>query len=177
MATRRASSKAAGGVVDTDRGWKAMKKRLGVSGSSVLGRRKIVKVGIQGSDATEAADENGVITTVVLAAVHEFGRLDGTIPERSFIRATVEKNRAGHIKLIRRLSRLVLLGKMTEEKALAIIGERVKSDIQAAMEDGLEPELAASTVRQKEREGKPPPHKPLIDTGHLKNAVTYDVVA
>ncbi len=164
-------------LTDTDRGWKAMKKRLGVSGTGILGRRKIVKVGIQGADASEPADENGVITTVVLAAVHEFGRLDGSIPERSFIRATVEKNRAEYIKLVRRLSRLVLLGKLTEKKALAIIGQQVMSDIQAAMEEGLEPGLAASTIRQKKRQGKKPPYKPLIDTGHLKNSVTYDVVA
>ena len=180
-------------ITDRDRGYRKLMRRAGVTPSSsgkkgalgglgkaslkgggIFGQRRVVKVGIQGAEATETV-EGDDITTVVLAAVHEFGRLDGTIPERSFIRATVDRNRAKYVALIKRLARLVLFGKLTDKKALAIIGERVASDIKAAFEQGLSPDLADSTKARKEREGKPPPYKPVLDTGHLKNSVTYVV--
>lgn len=192
MAARRQKT-ATPTVTDRDRGYAKLMGRAGVTPSSggkkaglgglgkasmkgrgIFGQRRVVKVGIQGSDAVEMV-EGDDITTVVLAAVHEFGRLDGTIPERSFIRATVDTNRTKYAILIKRLARLVLFGELTDRKALQIIGERVASDIKAAFERGLSPDLAESTKASKEQAGKPPPYKPVLDTGHLKNSITYVV--
>lgn len=159
-------------VLDKDTGWQ---KILDV----VRGPQPHVTVGIQGEDSGEIVDENGEITMVVLAGVHEFGREDGTIPSRSYIRATVDANREAYLALRKRLAGLVLAGKLTPKRALSLLGEKVKSDIQARMEAGLEPELAESTKRRRiqgeaEADGSRV-FKPLIDTGDLKRSITYQV--
>lgn len=159
-------------VIDKDTGWKRLMEL-------VRGPSPSVTVGIQGEDAGKVTDENGEITMVVLGGVHEFGREDGTIPSRSFIRSTVDANAEKYRALRKRLAGLVIAGKLDPKRALALLGEKVKSDIQGAMEAGLKPDLAESTKRARiqgeaEADGSRV-FKPLIDTGDLKRSISYQV--
>lgn len=159
-------------VKDTDKGWK---KLLAIARAPA----PVVAIGIQGEDAGKVADENGEITMVVLGGVHEFGREDGTIPSRSYIRSTVDNRKVEYAQLQKRLAGLVISGKLDVKRALGLLGEKVKSDIQGAMERGLEPPLAPSTIKGR-IQGKADAKgrrvfKPLIDTGQLKNSITYQV--
>lgn len=157
-------------VEDIDHGWAQM-----MEAASMAAKGPVVAVGIQGQDAGKTTDEHGEITMVVLGGVHEFGTQDQHIPSRSFIRWTVDDNKQKYEKLQARLLGLVLQGKLTVSRALGLLGQQVQSDIQRAFEQGLEPDLAESTKARRLQGDGSRVFKPLIDTGQLKQSITYEV--
>lgn len=155
------------GLRDIDRGWKALKARIsGVDKMSVT-------VGVQG--AKGAAMHAGGISNVRLAGVHEFGATITTpwgkivIPERSFIRSTMIENSKRYESLVKRMLNLILDGKLDAPKALALIGEKITSDMKRKIERGVPPANADSTIAAKGSS------TPLVDHGQLKNSITYEV--
>lgn len=157
-------------AIINDKRWRQIAKTAAALGG------KVVKVGIVGADADVPADEDG-ITIGRLAGVHEFGAAirmrNGTviiIPERSFIRATVAANRGAYSDLAAKFSARVLDGKMTEARALGLIGAKAASDMQKRIAAGIEPANADSTIARKGSS------KPLIDTGRLRQSITWAVV-
>jgi hypothetical protein len=54
-------------------------------------------------------------------------------------------------------------------KVLGLMGELIKGELQQSINDLTEPALAASTIARKGFD------KPLIDTSHLLNSITYKV--
>ncbi len=149
-------------VRDKDRGW----KKLGSMLKRQAHRGPHVKVGVLGPDA-EAAHADDNLTVVEVASFHEFGR--GNNPERSFIRSTFDGNRKAYATMMRKLADKVITGKMQPKMALGVVGMKVQSDIQKRIETGIAPPLKAATIARKRST------KPLIDTGQLKNSVTYQV--
>jgi hypothetical protein len=93
-----------------------------------------------------------------------------TIPERSFIRATVDKKRSEIAEMIQKLVGKLLDGGKPRD-LLGLLGLKVKSDMQASMENGLSPDLSPSTIAQRRNGGT----KPLIDTGALRNAIDFKI--
>lgn len=158
-----------GKVIDIDKGWRGILQRVVAAAQE----KKMVTVGIQGSEADE---DHGGISNVRLAGVHEFGAEIQTsrgvikIPERSFIRSTVDDN-AGYKEPIAALAGKVLIGALTAGKALALLGEKVSSDMKRKIEKGIDPPNAQSTIDAKGSK------KPLIDTAQMKNSITYEVKA
>jgi len=149
-------------VRDIDRGWKKhglTLRRQALGGPHVL-------VGVQGPEAT-AAHAESELTVAEVASYHEFGR--GNNPERSFIRETFDIKRLEMGMALRPLASQVVAGKMTARRALEIIGMKAQSDIQGRIEEGIDPPLKESTIKRKKSS------KPLIDTGQLKNSITYEV--
>lgn len=138
-------------------------------------RGPVVAVGVQGTNAQEIRDNEGVINGAVLAGVHEFGRQDGSIPERSFMRSTIDKMRSEIEQTQNRMFYLFLRGKLDARKALGLLGEKVKAAMQKSIEDGLEPELAESTKKRRRQGDGSGIFKPLLDTGQLRNSITYEV--
>ena len=136
--------------------------------------RAAVKVGVVGD---KAADEEDGITIARLAGVHEYGAAIQQrwgvlmIPERSFIRSTVAANN-NYASIIPKLAASVLDGKRTEAQALGIFGAKVSADMKATIARGIKPDVADSTQEAK----GPAKTKPLINTGRLINAITWDVV-
>ncbi len=106
---------------------------------------------------------------VDLAMVHEYGSRDGHIPERSFIRSSCDAKKKDHIKLIAKLQSKILAGHMSTKQALSIIGEVVAKDMVQTINQGIEPGLAAATIKRKGSS------KPLIDKGRLKGSITHEV--
>ncbi len=139
--------------------WQKMRKAFKKGGAVVL-------VGVQGRGATLNRDG---LTNVALATIHEFGVPESKIPERSFIRATIDANQAKYFRFIQKLSGKVILGEMSEERALNLLGLLVVSDIQARIEAGIEPDLKPATIARKGSS------TPLIDSGILKNSITHEV--
>ena len=115
----------------------------------------------------EVHDEH--FSMVDLAMVHEYGSRDGHIPERSFIRSTCDAKKKDHIKLIGKLHSKLLAGHLSTKQALSIIGEVVAKDMVQTINQGIEPGLAAATIKRKGSS------KPLIDTGRLKGCITHEV--
>ena len=148
-------------IRDKDRGYKRLLRRLRDS----TGRR-VVNVGIMGKEA--AAPRDGGVTNVQVATFHEFGI---GVPERSFIRAGVDENRRQIAVLQTRLAKGVVQGKLTQTKALEILGLDVRGKMQRKIESNIPPRLKQATI---DRKGS---SVALIDTGQLVNSITFEVGA
>jgi hypothetical protein len=148
--------KSKGELIDRDKGWRAMKKRVAQDAGTT------VSVGVQGADAD--ADHGG-ITMAQLAGVHEFG--SNNIPERSFLRFTILANQKRYLELMRQLGNGILIGRFDVPTALGIFGEQVVSDVKARITSNIAPALAPSTIQRKGSTTA------LIDTGRLLNSITW----
>jgi hypothetical protein len=145
-------------IVDKDRGFRALGERLRAAGE------RIVKVGIFGAAAS--ADHGG-LSNVDIGTIHEFGTDD--IPQRSFIRATVDESRPQIQELQRKLGRGVVKGTITEDRGLGVIGAAVVGMIQKRIADRIPPPLQPETIARKGSS------VPLIDTGQLRQSIAWEV--
>lgn len=150
-------------ITDTDRGFRDVLARLG--------EKARVRVGVL-TDAPKTGDdgEGGEATLLEIAGFHEFGAPGAKIPQRSFIRATVDEKAAEISAAIGAQARLVVLKRMPAATAIERVGALVKGLIQQRISAGIEPPNADSTI---ERKGS---SKPLVDTGQLRSSIAYAVV-
>lgn len=118
-----------------------------------------VKVGLP-KGSNDYPDGTSVI---MVGTVHEFGSPSRNIPQRSFLRATVQEKRRKYKKMFSKLAKKIIDGKLTSKQALNLVGLQVQTDVREKITDIKEPEL-------KHREGNP-----LIDTGHLRQSITFEV--
>lgn len=131
-----------------------------------------IVVGVMGGDS-ETYEDGMPITQV--AAINEFGTADGRVPPRPFLRTTLDERRGEIGALVERtMERLTnrKLGKpgAAAAKAAEIIGVFVQAAVQKKIVDLREPPNAPSTIAKKGSSN------PLIDTGQLRQAITYTVV-
>lgn len=160
-----------GKVTDKDRGAKSFSERIKALAASTAR----VRVGVL-ADAPkrEHAGEVGTaapksVTLIEVAGWHEFGAPDANIPQRSFIRGTVDEKRDEIARLEAVLLENVVTGKITEAQALDQLGAKVTGLIQTRMSQGIPPALAQSTIDRKKSS------VPLIDTGQLRSSITWEV--
>lgn len=106
---------------------------------------------------------NGV-SVILVALVHEFGSLIRNIPERSFLRAGIRRNAKKYQKLFKILAKESLDGNGDFLRGLSKIGLQAQTDVREEITNVKKPPL-------KSREGNP-----LVDTGHLRGSITYQVV-
>lgn len=147
-----------GKVTDTDHGAAALLARV-----RELSGGKRVRVGILTDEPKKAA----ALTLLEVAVVHEFG--GGHVPQRSFIRATIDAHKADIERLQFALAKQVLAGTITPDQALQQLGARVASWMQTRISDGIAPALKDATVKAKGSS------TPLVDTGQLFASVTWAV--
>lgn len=155
-----------------DRGWEAYQRRM----EHLRGGAAVVKVGVQGAQAA-ANHQDSSLTVATIATVHEFGKtihhpkLNRTtvIPERSFLRATIDQ----YATAIARRNVLLMQGyadgKFALESSLELLGQYVVGLIKQRIANGIAPPNSPYTTARKGSS------KPLIDTGQLRNAITYKV--
>ena len=106
-------------VVETDKGWAALKRTLARIPDKELA------VGIPG-----AIDLNARPLSVgSIGTVHEFGSLDGTIPERSFLRSTFDANVRKYTRSLSQQIRRAIERNAPQEAALFRLGEKVRQDV------------------------------------------------
>lgn len=147
-----------------DRGANALLRRLAKS-------REVARVGILDDSPKKARDgAGGRYSLVEVAAVHEFGAPAAGIPQRSFIRATVDLNAGEIARLQHATMTAVVQGKVTLRQGLDRIGMKVAAMMQKRIAAGIEPPNAASTIARKGSS------KPLVDTGQLRSSITWVVV-
>lgn len=133
------------------------------------GFRRIVRTMIQadGSEVSvgvqepQAGTDRGGITNAGVAAIHEFGAPSKNIPERSFIRSTVDENRNRYARLFDRVGRDAATGRQALG-ALFVAGEQVRADIVRKIQSGIPPPVKRGGT-------------PLIDTGLLLSSITTKV--
>lgn len=139
-------------IKDIDRGYSAFVK--GFEALDGLG----VTIGIHAEDGSELA---------VIAASHEFGT--NAIPERSFLRSTLDEQDGAYREATADAIRGVLDGKRSAQAALERLGQRVVRDVQGKIRSGIDPALSPTTIAAKGSS------KPLVDTGRLLRSITYQV--
>jgi phage gpG-like protein len=119
----------------------------------------LVKVGLP-KGSNDYPDGTSVI---MVGLVHEFGSPSRNIPQRSFLRSTVASNKREYKDIFKRLGKKIVDGKITKLEALKLLGLKVQTDVRDKITDIDSPEL-------KSRDGNP-----LVDTGHLRQSITYEV--
>lgn len=149
-----------------DRVWRQLKAKLAKAEGAE------VRVGVLASKGGDAEAAPGFPMTA-LATVHEYGSPRNGIPERSFIRSTFEA-KAGEVgKITERLARGFVEGKISLARAYEVLGTKGAAMVKATIASGphIPPPLKPATVKAKGSD------RPLVDTGALKNAISYEVVA
>lgn len=147
-------------TTDGKGGLEGLKKRVEKLG---LGR---VHVGIPGSateaDGTRIAD---------IAATHEFGDPSRGIPERSFLRASIIKNRKNYVKMARNGAKKVAAGTMESRMVYSLIGTQAQGDVWDYFILGRPNfvPLKPATIKRKGSSA------PLIDSGQMRQSITHIV--
>lgn len=156
-------------IIEKDRGYKALDRRIkGFRGD-------VVAVGVLES-TSEREGEDG-LTNVKLAGVHEYGREDGSIPERSWNRGWVDENVAQVRQWKRALAKKVLKGELTEKQALGQLGALVEAGMKGRIQSHIDPPLKESTKKaraSRHQHGKSG-DVPLYDFGLLINSIVHEV--
>lgn len=144
-------------VQEIDQGWDAIKDQVAkAKGSSV-------NVGIL-SDAQPHPDDGADMA--LIAAANEFGT--DTIPARPFLRGAFDANQRGLTQTASRLFGLIMEGKLTSRRALALMGEEHQGQVQEYLQALDTPPNAPRTVAQKGSSN------PLIDEGHLLESIRWE---
>jgi hypothetical protein len=91
------------------------------------------------------------------------------IPERSFMRSTLKEKKKEIIALQKKLLVKIRKGETTVEDALGLIGDFTAAAISQKIVKLRSPANTAATIKRKGSSN------PLIDTGQLKNSITYEV--
>lgn len=141
-----------------------------------LAQRSHVAVGFPGESAkAQKVDEahNG-LTNAKVAIINELGTAPGVeprIPARPFIGETVRRNKGKMQELASDLLHMIAKGEMSTRIALSRMGKDGADKVQATMVDSKTWAVpnAPMTVAKKKSS------TPLIDTGALRQAVTYKV--
>ena len=108
------------------------------------------------------------LTTAEIGFVHEFGSTDGTIPERSFIRSSLTgKSRKELLALSKKLLKKIADGSMEQKQALGLLGAAGADIISQKIVTLRSPANKAATIKAKGSSN------PLVDTGQLKNSITW----
>ena len=125
-----------------------------------------VKIGLP-KDASPYPDGTSVI---MVGLVNEFGSSDGKIPERSFLRAGISNNKAEFLKIWKnKLAKAILIERVKPRKVLGIIGQLAQAKVQEQIVEIKSPANAASTIDKKGSSN------PLIDKGHMRQSIRYEV--
>lgn len=95
------------------------------------------------------------------------------IPERSFIRSTFDENMDNWVAFFSKRIEMICMGQLTAKEAYSQLGAQIVGDIQKKMRNIKEPPL--SGVTKAARRGNS--DNPLIDTGQLRQHVTWRVVS
>lgn len=150
-----------------------------------------VLVGVPEDQSERQEEAPGGMTNAALAYIHDQGMPEQNIPQREFMRPGIEDIQD---EVTRRLKGMAKTAITETEDRMAqqatSLGLRAASSIKARINEGIPPPLAESTLAararkgrkgakdelQSRREGNPPSTasaKPLIDSGQLRNSITY----
>lgn len=120
--------------------------------------------------------DGGEPNYVMIASVHEFGAVINNgkaiinIPERSFLRSTFDEKEAEWYEFLKKQIVAVVKSNGKSKFVWEMLGTKMVADIQKKIRDLKEPPNAPSTIATKGSSS------PLIDTGGLRQRITYRVV-
>jgi len=136
-------------------------------------RQGYVKAGVLASDKER---EDGEVSNVDLAIIHEFGAPAANIPERSFVRSTFARNRDKYSAALKKLAENIFTHPRSAEDILGLVGAKMAADMKQTIADGIEPPNSPAVAARKAAKGRGPgAPKPLVDTGQLLNSISWEV--
>jgi len=139
-------------------------KNGGIEGLKKRTQPAVVKVGVLSGAGEHNKGEAGQ-TVAEIGWWNEFGTVN--IPARPVLGPTIRKNGKDYRRLMRRLMKDMLLGKVTNKVAQGKLGLLVQRDIQAAIVALRSPPNAPSTIKMKGSAN------PLIDTGQFRQSISW----
>jgi len=156
-----------GSVKSTDRGYNALLKRVFGFGRPQIAMGILEADAQKEHEAPEGADAKEHVTVLDVGTWNEFGT--DTVPARSFIRAWFDEASPAMRTALTALMKGVVAGTHTKEQILELLGQRGQGGIQKRIAQGIDPPNAPATVKAKGSS------KPLINSGQLRQSVTYAV--
>lgn len=126
-----------------------------------------VKVGFPRSKSTQSNIEKAVFNEFGTRGGASGGGWGGPIPERPFMRNAIRNNRGKYRQAMRTSAPKILKGLTTLRIVLQKLGILAQGDIQHEITTLMTPPNAPTTVILKGSS------KPLIDTGEMRQAVTW----
>lgn len=121
------------------------------------------------------------VSLALIARTLNYGRKEGTtlegvhypeIPPRPFMNLATENFNKKLPAILRQRLPALLSGKMSGRSFMVLLGQRAADEIKAAMLEGNWEPLAESTKKRRRHGGA----KPLIDTGTLKDSVSFELM-
>lgn len=157
-------------VIDRDLGYRAFRDLVRDSLGDVG-----VYVGIRADRGAEVIA--GEVTLAAIGTVHEFGSADGRIPQRSYLRSTVDERRREYAKALRAAADAALVEVVRSRRVnldavrrkFERVGAFAVGDVKRKITDLRTPPNAPSTIRRKGSDN------PLIDTGRLRASIDFEV--
>jgi hypothetical protein len=147
-------------IRDRDRGYKQLRER-----ARGLRAKHAVGVGITGTTGAQIA--SGELTVLDIGTIHEFGL--GRVPQRSFVRAWFDELAPKNKRRVMLIAQRVLKGQLSERRGLELLGLEFQASMQARITRGIAPPNAPATIAKKGSSTS------LIDTGQLRQAISYEV--
>lgn len=157
---------------EVDRGYEKLKQTL----AKISHGQNTVDVGLFGEGKvketarSKKSDKVSAPELVVIGATHEFGSPQKNIPERSYLRATLEEHKEEVTALFSQSVPELLLKGQDVKKFLDKIGVWFTGLVQKKIVTGPFEKLNQKTIDAKGSD------KPLIDTGRMRQSITYRVV-
>lgn len=136
---------------------------------------KNVLVGIPSDKSNRKAEvgEKADITNAELGYIHEYGAPEKNIPARPFLIPGVEEVKPQVIKYFKEAGKAAVEGNITQiEKYFHMAGLAAQNTVRAKINNGDFEPLSEVTLRLRRSRGRTGT-RPLIDTGQLRNSITY----
>ena len=131
--------------------------------SGQLASGKSVRVGF----LENATYSNGT-PVAMIAAIQDFGAPRAGIPPRPFFRNMIAAKKGEWPAAI---AKLLKANNNDAHKTLELVGQAVAGQLRQSIIDTNSPPLAPATIARKGFD------KPLVDTGHMLNSISYEVKA
>lgn len=145
----------------------------GTKYKAVLNRLAEMKLGVKAGLPAGATTTDGK-SIPEYAAYNEFGT--SRIPSRPFMRTTAKEHGTKWVATVASQTQGNSQTPAAWKRAMGLTGESMKADIQNTIQNGAWKPNAESTREAKKRKGKTEYDHPLMDTGQMLAAVTYEVV-
>jgi len=147
---------------------KIMRKRHKVLPKSIAGPSK-VKVGFPKSKASASNIEKAVWNEFGTRGGASGGGWGGPVPERPFMQNAMADNRGKYRDGMATAARKILIGDASMESTLSKLGIMARGDIQGEITSLSSPPNSPVTIALKGSSN------PLIDTGAMRQAVTWQI--
>lgn len=152
------------GFIKTDRLKEVLQSISGLVDKQVL-------VGIPDSSPERKDDEP--LSNAAIGYIQETGSPANNLPARPFLVPGVASAEEKTVPQLQKAVEAALDGDLPRaEKRMASAGLAAQNSVRAKINSGIAPQLKASTLAARRRRGRTGT-VPLIDTGQLRNSITY----